>query len=106
MTVRVRFFAMLREHAGQAELPWETASEATVDDLWGALCAAFPTFAPVKDRVAFAVNREYVDRFHRLYDNDEVAFIPPVSGGTFHSGTSHVSPHAAPHRSKRGCGRR
>jgi molybdopterin converting factor subunit 1 len=80
MHVRVRFFAKLREHTGRAETTWEAARNDTVGDLWVNLCAAFPGL-DTGARVAFAVNREYVDTFHPLHDNDEVAIIPPVSGG-------------------------
>jgi molybdopterin converting factor subunit 1 len=95
MRVRVRFFAALREHVKQPELEWELAADGTVGDLWEKLCLAFPGLDGLGGRVAFAVNREYVDRFHTLHDNDDVAIIPPVSGGT-----SHVPPHA---RSDRRC---
>jgi len=81
MVVRVRFFAMLRERAGRAELVWQAEPGETVGGLWGALCSAFPSLGESGARVAFAVNQEYVDRFYRLHDNDEVAIIPPVSGG-------------------------
>ena len=81
MTVRVRFFAMLRERAGCAEIAWQVAPGDTVGDLWIHLIAAFPRLAHAGERVAFAVNRQYVDSIHPLHDNDEVALIPPVSGG-------------------------
>ncbi len=95
MTVQVRFFALLRERAGHHALAWDIAAGATVSDLWRAVCAVFPALGAAHDRVAFAVNREYVDSLHPLHDNDEVAFIPPVSGGAFH-----VSPHSGTHRSQ------
>ncbi len=82
MTVRVRFFAVLRERAGRAEVAWQVPPGETVGTLWARLCVAFPGLARSGDRVAFAVNREYVDSVHPLADNDEVAVIPPVSGGT------------------------
>lgn len=89
MTVHVRLFAMLRERVGQRELEWTVSSDDTVDDLWTALCVAFPRLAEGGATVTFAVNHEYVDRFHRLHDNDEVAIIPPVSGGAFHVSLDH-----------------
>ena len=81
MQIRVRFFAMLRERAGKADVRWQVDSGETVGGLWEALCSEFPGLGGPNMTVAFAVNREYVDRFHRLNDNDEVAIIPPVSGG-------------------------
>jgi len=81
MEVRIRFFAVLRERAGRAELSWQVEPDETVGDLWTALCLAVPSLGEGKTPVTFAVNQEYVDRVYRLHDNDEVAIIPPVSGG-------------------------
>jgi molybdopterin converting factor subunit 1 len=82
MTVHVKFFAILRERIGSAGCVWQLDPGRTVGDLWVELCAAFPPLGAAGTSVAFAVNREYVDRFHCLHDNDEVAIIPPVSGGS------------------------
>jgi len=57
------------------------ADGATVTELWNALCRERPDLEPLSASVTFAVNREYVERTHRLADGDEVALIPPVSGG-------------------------
>jgi molybdopterin converting factor subunit 1 len=84
MKVRVRFFAALREHVERAEVVWELDPQQTVGDLWNALRNAFPALGDLSGHVAFAVNREYVDSVHCLHDNDEVAIIPPVSGGIPH----------------------
>lgn len=81
MTVRVRFFASLRERAGLSELEHELAAPATVGALWSRLRREMPALADFGGSVAFAVNQEYVDSERTLQDNDEVAFIPPVSGG-------------------------
>lgn len=81
MTVRVRFFATLRERVGQANVDWRVAENGTVGELWAALCTAFPALRDTGAAVTFAVNQEYVDSFYRLHDNDEIAIIPPVSGG-------------------------
>lgn len=81
MTVRVRFFAMLRERAGRSDDTCELPDGAAVSDLWDALAGRLPQLAPLAATIRFAVNQEYVDRTHQLHDNDEVALIPPVSGG-------------------------
>jgi molybdopterin converting factor subunit 1 len=82
MHVRLRFFAILRERAGTAELTRELDGPTTVGELWGALRREHPALAGFRGAVAFAVNQEYVDSKTTLQDNDEVAFIPPVSGGS------------------------
>jgi molybdopterin converting factor subunit 1 len=81
MTVRVLFFASLRERAKRSEASWTVAAGATIEALWASIVAEVPAIEPVCASVRFAVNREYVDRGHVLADGDEVAVIPPVSGG-------------------------
>lgn len=81
MRLRVRFFASLRERLRQSELVWELPEGATVADLWRSLCAADDRLAVMSASVSFAVNQVYVDADHGLSEGDEVACIPPVSGG-------------------------
>lgn len=76
--VRLRFFAALRERMGPTRT--ETlAPGTTVGTLWRSLVTERPDLA--RFQVRFAVNEEYVTSSHRLADDDEVAFFPPVSGG-------------------------
>ena len=82
MAIRIRFFASLRERAGTSELEHELERPVTVGELWEILRAKYPKIGDYGGRVAFAVNEEYVDSKMTLQDNDEVAFIPPVSGGS------------------------
>jgi len=81
MKVHLRFFASLRErlHADAAER--ELPDGATVGDAWDGLCRDHPEAAPLGAAMSFAVNREYVARAHALRHGDELALIPPVSGG-------------------------
>jgi len=79
--VRVLFFASLRERVKRSEASWTLADGASVEALWAALVREFPQIEPMGRSVTFAVNREYVDRAHALREGDEVAVIPPVSGG-------------------------
>jgi MoaE-MoaD fusion protein len=73
--VRVRLFAGLREQAGWSERELEAA---TIAEVWPALgLGAEP------EGLLYAVNREYAERDRELHDGDEVAVIPPVSGGAF-----------------------
>jgi MoaE-MoaD fusion protein len=81
MHVRVRLFAMQRELAGTREHPLELADDATVADAWDGLVADFPALAPGRAAVRFARNGAYADESTPLADGDEVAMIPPVSGG-------------------------
>jgi MoaE-MoaD fusion protein len=78
VNVRVRLFAALRERAGSGELDVELGEDATVGDVWAAL--GLGTEPP---GLLYALNRGYVERQERLSAGDEVAVIPPVSGGDF-----------------------
>jgi MoaE-MoaD fusion protein len=86
MRVRVRLFAIQRELAGTREHPLELADGATVEDAWEALIVAYPSLAPGRASVRFARNGAYADATTRLADGDEVAMIPPVSGGAVEAG--------------------
>lgn len=81
MTVHLRFFASLRERLRAREADRDVPDGCTVGDVWAALCREHPQIQPMSASIAFAVNREYVERAHRLADGDELALIPPVSGG-------------------------
>ena len=74
----MKLFAALREQAGARERELELTEGAGVGDVWAALgLGAEPA------GLVYAVNRTYVERGTRLEDGDEVAVIPPVSGGAF-----------------------
>jgi molybdopterin synthase catalytic subunit len=76
VTVRVRLFAALRERAGWSER--EVEGVRRVADVWPAL-----GIGDEPPGLVYAVNKRYVERDHELADGDEVAVIPPVSGGAF-----------------------
>jgi MoaE-MoaD fusion protein len=76
VTVTVRLFAGLRERAGWSRR--ELDGVARVADVWGAL-----GLGDEPEGLLYAVNKEYADRDRALADGDEVALIPPVSGGAF-----------------------
>jgi len=78
MKVAVRLFAALRERAGTREAALELEEGASVDDVWPAL-----GLGEEPSGLVYAVNRAYVERGTPLADGDEVALIPPVSGGAF-----------------------
>jgi molybdopterin synthase catalytic subunit len=75
VTVRVRLFAGLRERAGWSE---REVDAATVADVWPAL-----DLGDEPNGLLYAVNKAYAERSAPLADGDEVALIPPVSGGAF-----------------------
>jgi molybdopterin converting factor subunit 1 len=81
MKVRLRFFASLREQLRMSEREIELPERATVRRIWNDLCAEHPGLERFGASVSFAVNREYADGDTDVNDGDEVAFIPPVSGG-------------------------
>ena len=81
MRVTVRLFARLRDIAGTPELTREVVSGATVGSLWQQLATEFPEIASYERSISTAVNADYARRNQVLADGDEVAFLPPVSGG-------------------------
>jgi molybdopterin converting factor subunit 1 len=81
MRVTVRLFARLREIAGAAELTRELSPGATIAAVWRQLAGEFPELAQYERAVSSAVNADYARMDHVLRDGDEVAFLPPVSGG-------------------------
>ena len=81
MRVTVRLFARLRDIAGAAELPRDVAPGATIGTVWRHSRGEFPDLAPYERSISSAVNADYARMDHALRDGDEVAFLPPVSGG-------------------------
>jgi molybdopterin synthase catalytic subunit len=77
--VRVRLFAALRERVGAPERELELPDGARAADAW----AAIPELGAEPEGLLYALNREYVARDRALADGDELALIPPVSGGAF-----------------------
>ncbi len=81
MKVQLRFYASDRERLGRREGELTLPEDATVGDLWTILSRRHTELGELGSSISFAVNQEYVDSAHRLRDGDEVALIPPVSGG-------------------------
>ena len=78
MEITVRLFAAVRERAGSSRRTLRLEDGARVGDVWPAL-----GLGDEPAGIAYARNREYADRSESLRDGDEVAVIPPVSGGDF-----------------------
>ena len=81
MHIRVKLFALVRDRAGTGELSLQLADGATVADATAALREKFPDIADLLARCAFAVNQSYAPPGATLHERDELAVIPPVSGG-------------------------
>jgi molybdopterin converting factor subunit 1 len=81
MRIRVLFFGQLKEITGVAQDDAELSEGARVDDLFERYGRKFPKLAEFRASIATAVNQEYTDGRKALTAGDEVAFLPPVSGG-------------------------
>jgi molybdopterin converting factor subunit 1 len=81
MRVTVRLFARLRDIAGASELARDLAPGATIRDAWRELVREFPELTPYERSISSAVNADYARMDQVLRAGDEVAFLPPVSGG-------------------------
>jgi sulfur-carrier protein len=79
--VTVRLFARLRDIAGAAELSRDVGPGATIGSVWHQLVQEFPDLARYERSISSAVNADYARMDQALRDGDEVAFLPPVSGG-------------------------
>lgn len=77
MSIKVRYFASLREKLGRVEETLTPEGIHTVADLWKAVNEG----KPLPETILCAVNMEYADPATPVRDGDEVAFFPPVTGG-------------------------
>jgi len=81
MRVRVLFFGRLRDIVGRAEEQAEVSEGARVEDLFERYGRSFPELAKFRASVVASVNQEFAEWRAPLASGDEVAFLPPVSGG-------------------------
>jgi molybdopterin converting factor subunit 1 len=81
MRVTVRLFARLRDIAGASELARDIGPGSTIGSVWEQLAREFPELARYERSISSAVNADYARMDQELRDGDEVAFLPPVSGG-------------------------
>ena len=81
MTVRLLFFAVLRDIAGSDRRDLSLPEGTTPRDVWQSLRTEFAKLAPYTQPPMTAVNESYADPDVALRDGDELAFIPPVAGG-------------------------
>ncbi|MCS7270620.1 MAG: molybdopterin converting factor subunit 1 [Gemmataceae bacterium] len=81
LLIEVRLFAALREATASSTVALELPANATVGDLRQLLVRRWPQWRTLLERCAVAVNQAYAPDQQRLTAGDEVALIPPVSGG-------------------------
>jgi molybdopterin converting factor subunit 1 len=81
MKVKFLLFASFREAAGLSQGTLEVATGATLGDVWEKLVVEHPRLAPHSGSAAYAINSCYAKPNERVSEGDEVAFLPPVSGG-------------------------
>ncbi|MBI4547661.1 MAG: molybdopterin converting factor subunit 1 [Ignavibacteriae bacterium] len=79
--VTVKFFASVRDIVGKDEYKYSLPEGASASDVLVRLSDEYSLFQDWKNHLRIAVNYEYVPPTHVLKNNDEVAIIPPVSGG-------------------------
>ncbi len=82
--IRVRYLASLRERLGRAEDQVEPRMAATVAEVWSVACGG----EPLPPNILIAVNHEYAGLETAVHDQDEVAFLPPITGGCGHFGAA------------------
>ena len=78
--IKVLLFGAAADRAGSRETQVATG-EVTLDELWALLAERHPGLSPMRDTLAFAINGEYARGDARVAPGDEVAVLPPVSGG-------------------------
>ncbi len=81
MKVRVRVFAALREILGKDEVEVDLPGGTTIEGLWEQLVDDDERLKPFTQSINFAINHDFVGKETELNPDDEVAFLPPVSGG-------------------------
>jgi molybdopterin synthase sulfur carrier subunit len=81
MKIQLKLFSMAKEIAGYGDRTMELPSGSHAETVLNMLTDRHPKLSPWRPILRVAVNWEYVDKTYPLQDGDEVAIIPPVSGG-------------------------
>ena len=92
MRVTVQYLGMLKEFAGCESATVEAPDGTALGGLFDELQQRIPQLSQFRGAIAMAVNYEYSGRDRALQDGDEVALIPPVSGGTLEEASSGATP--------------
>ena len=85
MTIRVLFFGLLKDILGRSDDTLELAAGATVGTVFEHYASQYPRLSEMADSIALARNHEFVEPDEVVEDGDEIALMPPVSGGSSHS---------------------
>src|SRR5262245_41093113 len=81
MRVKVQLFARLRELAGRSEYDCDVPAGSSVADVWRVLADRHVSLQPFAGAISCALNADFARMNAPVHDGDEVAFLPPVSGG-------------------------
>jgi len=81
MKATVRLFARLAELAGTREAELDLGEGLRASDIYALLCSRYPGLSGFEHSLMYSINAEYVTGDHPIHDGDDVALIPPVSGG-------------------------
>lgn len=81
MTVKVLFFAKLREKMGVSEINLVINQSVTLDEFQALIAAEYPVFEDLPQPIVIAINQEFAQSRQLVSNGDEVAFFPPVTGG-------------------------
>ena len=79
--VKVLFFGMLKDIVGRAEDQIEVADDARLESVFTRYARQFPRLTDLESSIVLACNQEFCDRSAAIREGDEIAFLPPVSGG-------------------------
>ena len=79
--IEVLLFGAAADRAGTRKVRLEVEENSTLAEIWPLLTDRYPGLCPMRDTLAFAVNGEYARMDGRVGPGDEVAVLPPVSGG-------------------------
>jgi molybdopterin converting factor subunit 1 len=80
--VKVLFFGMVKDIVGRAEDHIEVADDARLETVFTRYARQFPRLADLESSIVLACNQEFSDRSAAIREGDEIAFLPPVSGGS------------------------
>ena len=80
-TIKVKFFGAAADLAGTREVDLPAREATTLEELWTIVSGRYPALSPMQNALAYAVNDEYASWTDTIAPGDEVAVLPPVSGG-------------------------